>query len=205
MDRMVVDNFKLIYEILALYEGLTEDNFFFCEIIRRKKDFIGRPEYDTIKSQRCLKTFYIRNSEHLHKKEAEIISLANFYEARVYINISPSSWRNCSADMLQELVKFFKNDSYSGLRSATDSVVGKAENRDRRYPKTWVIDYDSKDNVVETKEQIHKMGGVIMWTIPTVNGYHFITNPFDLRNNVGFEVHKYNPTLLYYNNVYSVG
>ena len=76
--------------------------------------------------------------------------------------------------------------------------------------KTWLVDFDSKDidelnrlkDIIESVEP--KDVEKIVETVPTRNGYHLITRPFNKKEfnelyNESIDIHKDNPTLIYMN------
>lgn len=85
--------------------------------------------------------------------------------------------------------------------------------RSSNYKKLWIVDIDSKDD--EYRNRIISLinecrgaeGDRIKHIIPTVNGYHLISNGFDrqqfsqklaLYQLDQIDIHDDNPTLLYY-------
>ena len=90
-----------------------------------------------------------------------------------------------------------------------DSVVGQIKTQEKR----WIVDIDTKeegvvDKVTKLVNNLRPEGDKVLATIPTKNGYHLITNRFDV---LGFQqlmnlqgeipdIQKKNPTLLYYPN-----
>jgi hypothetical protein len=85
-----------------------------------------------------------------------------------------------------------------------DSVVGQIKTNEKR----WIVDVDSKDNkeLLKVKLAIDSCAPFgkdkIISEIPTKNGYHLITDRFDVLqfSNVypDIDIVKKNPTLLYY-------
>jgi hypothetical protein len=99
------------------------------------------------------------------------------------------------------------NKAYQDVAKAYNSVCGEYQaEMDRR----WLIDIDTQDKeyihevsqfVSDLQSEIHNKEYSILAVIPSKNGAHIITNPFNLeRFNAkypGLEVHKNNPTNLY--------
>jgi len=88
-----------------------------------------------------------------------------------------------------------------------DSVVGQLKTHEKR----WIVDIDTKDENVLQKIQ-HIINGVrpyndepkVISVIPTKNGYHLITERFDVMEFQKYflgedvpDIQKKNPTLLY--------
>lgn len=108
--------------------------------------------------------------------------------------------------MMIDLAERIKNGVHN-QKNLFDSVVGQIKTKEKR----WIIDIDTKAPVVLLK--ITKIingckpnGDKVIATIPTKNGYHLITNKFDvmefkkymeMSSNDIPDIQKKNPTLLY--------
>ncbi len=93
------------------------------------------------------------------------------------------------------------NRDFKSVRSAYDSVCGEFGSGKN---KKWVIDVDNNDENLdrEIQENINRCspdGMKIVANIPTKNGHHIISLPFDLRQFkfTDIDIHKNNPTILY--------
>ena len=87
-------------------------------------------------------------------------------------------------------------------QSLFDSVVGQL----KTYEKRWIIDIDTKDfktlvSVGEFIDSLRPVGNKAITTIPTKNGFHLITERFDVKTfnekYPDIDIQKKNPTLLY--------
>jgi hypothetical protein len=83
-----------------------------------------------------------------------------------------------------------------------DSVVGQI----KTYEKRWIVDIDTKDwmtvhAVYQFIDSLRPEGPKVETIIPTKNGYHLITDRFDVmefkKQYPEIEIQKKNPTLLY--------
>lgn len=107
-----------------------------------------------------------------------------------------------SFEMMKLLAENIGNGYFNQLGGLWNTVCGQ-QYRDK--DKTWIIDVDDKEfNFNEAEILINEcqpIGNKIITKIPTKNGYHVITKPFDLRNfNTVYselDIHKNNPTILY--------
>ena len=208
---MIVNNFEQISKLLTFE---SEDDFYHLQILMRKKD---SPEHlrEQRNNARCLKTYYIKSREHLFKKQDEIISLCNMFTARAYINLNRKSFKRASLYMLSELSDRIIYEQYDHVYRAYDTVIGQANVNVGE--KRWIIDVDSKEMSVlgQTAEAICKCQSSrtvndeghydnIYDYIPTVNGWHIITYPFNIKQiepfqcTHPFDIQKNNPTLLYF-------
>ena len=190
---MNIDNFDLIQNIL---EFRNEDDFYFLQIIKRKKE---HPELGS--NNYVLRTYCIRSVEHLENKKDEIIDLCTTHNARAYINPNRRSFENIALHTLKKVTDIILNKDYKSARKAYESVCGKYHNEPN---KKWIIDMDGytiySDYAEFVEEEVIMAGGTPYAIIPTKNGIHLITSPFRLDNfkyNKMFEVHKNNPTILF--------
>ncbi len=200
----VVDN---INWALNFMEFNNQDEFYFVQIIQRKKDGnitqIGNNGYRTIK------TYYIYSKEQLAMKADKIRELCLRNNARAYIHPNKRNAKEIALECIAwyaELVK--TNNSFQGYR-VYDSMCGKHSAKD--YKKLWIIDVDTKDTdllekyIKSANESQSGFDKNVVCVVPTLNGYHLIThgfNPLTFTNNLGDlpvpDIQKDNPTLLYY-------
>lgn len=209
---MIVDNFEQIKQLLSFK---SEDEFYHLQILKRKKDC---PETDRGQNNnaRCIKTYYIKNIEYLDSKKDEIIGLCEMFNARAYINLNTKSFKKAALRTIAQVTDRVIFEQYEHVYRAYETVVGGHEVNIG--DKKWIIDVDTKDwqIVISTTREICKCNSsyfieTIKWApnvisyIPTVNGWHIITHPFNLKQlepfrcTHPFDVQKNNPTLLYFN------
>lgn len=191
----MVDNFE---QIKTLLDFPDEDAFYFAQIIMRKKD--NPSTTGTNNNARLIKAYYIKSIEHLEKAKDEMILLANHYNARVCINLNKRSFERTAFHTLKKITDQILNKDYKSVRRAYNSACGEYSNGDKR----WVIDVDDLNfNALEFKAWMNlqkPVGDKYIATIPTKNGYHIITKPFDLTFYsmlYANDLHKNNPTILY--------
>lgn len=196
----MVNNFSIIRSHLNFE---NEGDFYFIQLICRRKD---NPDLD--KAQRVVKTYYIYSIEGFDKKMNEIIHLCNYYNARAYIHFTKRNKETIAKHMVQDIVR----DYFNGVRDFShlwETVCGQHCEK----PKYWVIDIDKKDGVsIEDQvllamsriDSCSPVGSKIITNIPTKNGMHLITLPFNLSEFNDMyrfcsppDVHKNNPTILY--------
>lgn len=201
----MVDNFNLIAKTLRFAEDLNEeagDWFYMIQIMTRTKDTGERPH--------IYRTYFVESREYLMSHKEEIMKLCEMFHARAYIAVNPSSYKTCAVKMLKELAEILENGSYKKILSLPETVAGKYTcGKDN---KKWIIDLDDIKTEAEAKpyiDMVHKAyaegrgkanGETIL--VPTVSGSHLLASPFDVREFTaafpGVEIHKDNPTLLYY-------
>lgn len=196
----MIDNFDIIKGLLKFE---SPDDFYHLQIIKRKKE---NPELGS--NSYVVKTYYIKSVEYLEKKRTEIINLCEFNNARACINLNRRSFERLAFHMLKKVTDQIMNKDFKSVRKAYESVCGAYSNEPN---KKWIIDIDYKDISEEERGVIFNYIQLLIketgkdetiTIIPTRNGKHWITSPFNLgifRENYGgtIDVHKDNPTILY--------
>ena len=194
----MIDNLELIKPLLNFSEP---GDFYYCLILKRKKDQ-PEGERDNHQSVRTIKTYCVESIEYLEKRYEEIKQLCEMFKARAYIHVQKQNHRNVSLNMLATLAERIR-DGVSNQKGLFDSVVGQL----KTYEKRWVVDIDTKEKsfIEEVATFINvkcepirdKINGII----PTKNGYHLITDKFDVmkfkEKYPDIDIQKKNPTLLF--------
>ncbi len=201
-----VDNFDLISNNFLFKEDLCDeiagDRFYMVQIMTRTKDTGEKP--------RNIRTFFVESREYLMSHKDIIVKLCEMFNARAYIAVNPSSYKRCAIKMFKELADIVENENYKAIFSLPETCAGKynVDGGDKR----WIIDLDGIKTLEEAKPFIEfilneynegkgKASGEVL-LVPTVNGSHLLVTPFDVREFKKkwpeIEIHKNNPTLLYY-------
>jgi hypothetical protein len=196
---MRIDNLSLIEPFLKFD---SEDDFYYLQILQRKKE---NPQLGS--NSRVIKNYYISSLESLTKRyHSEIIPLCDEFNARAMLRLNKRSYRKVAFKAMQNIANSMCNDEYKFIRSSYDRAVGQSHN-DKN--KKWILDID--DHVDRNfllnlrKYLMHRdpLDGVdkVLLEIPTKNGIHVITKPFDRRDfgvlYPNIEIHKDNPVNLY--------
>lgn len=192
----MVNNFQKIEKFIT---PTSEDDFWFCQILKRKKE---HPELGS--NSYVVKTYFIKSIEDLHFHKDEMICLANFHNARVGINLNKRSFESIAFNTLKKVSDQILNKDYKSVRKSYASVCG-AINNDKN--KKWIVDIDHKNkreinNTLRTIESLEPEGQKFIELLETPNGFHLITKPFDRnefceRGYSGTDVQVNNPTILY--------
>lgn len=195
---MQIDNYKLIIPLLNFE---NKGDFYMLYVFKRKKD---QEDKDNHQSVRTIKTYCVESIESLEKKYDEVISLCEMFKARAYIHVQKQNHRDVGLSMMVELAQRLK-DGINNQSHLFESVVSQL----KVYEKRWVVDIDSQD--IEQKSEIRsfidKLKPIeektkLISIIPTHQGVHLITKPFDLlefrKKYSKIDIQKKNPTLLYY-------
>lgn len=186
-------NFKLIKPLLSFE---SEDDFYFVQIIQRKKDNPGVIKGSN-NNNRLIKAYYIRSVEHLDKYEEEMIKLADLFNARVGINLNKRSFYKTAFNTLKKIAEQMHNKDFLNISRSYNSCCGMANSSDR----IWLLDVDDLEGTVFEVPLYLESINIEYTAIPTPNGVHFIVKAF---NSIEFqklfpnvEIHKNNPTVLY--------
>ena len=199
---MIVNNFDELAPYFKLLKN--KEDFYYIQVIQRKKD--GHK-----KSERIVKNFYVYNEEDFLKKKDHIISLCEQYNARAYFWINPRNARKIALECIKSYADLVtQKDCTKGFK-VWDKKCG--ANPSSNYDRRWIVDVDTKDQETITKiyNMINSCRGKeevkVVDMIQTFNGCHLITMGFDLHHFKqlckiehieDIDVHKDNPTLLYY-------
>ena len=203
----MVDNFEYLSGLFS--ELVDENDFYFIQIIQRKKDGVELPSYTSKK--RVIKSFYFFNKEEFLKHESYIKNLCENNNAQAYFWTNPRNMFDIACESIKQFSELIKNGNTRYGASVYDKVVG--SNISSHNPKQWLVDLDSKDEEYKNKiiSLIKECRGEevrIKHIIPTISGYHLITSKFDLKqfsqklviNNLDYvNIHTNSPTLLYAN------
>lgn len=197
----MIDNFEQIRSMLKF----EDDYFYFIQIIQRKKE---HPEVGA--NNRIIRSYMISSEEKFDKNGPEIVQMCEMFNARAYIHLNRRKWSKVALECLRHNAELIANGQHEGIKSSLETIVGR-NNSEPRESKTWIIDVDMDDYNV-----LNKIGTTLYnikpieddkWidTIPTKNGFHMITKPFNraefnkymqLQGDVP-DIHTDNPTILF--------
>lgn len=195
----MTDNFNSIRQLL---EFDSKEDFYFLQIIKRKKDNPDLP-----KSEKLIDNFFIYSIEELDKLEGKIKDLCNMHNARACLRINRRNSRIIHLQTSRILAELLISENYRAAANAYISAAGKYSSEPK---KKWLIDIDPEDlnqidEIRETIKNLHyqteKTGYKIIAEIPSKSGIHIITNPFNLmefkKKFPNIDIHKDNMCILY--------
>lgn len=204
----MIDNFKLIRSHLVFN---NKDEFYFVQIIQRKKD--GNEGLHVRNGYRLIRSYYIYSVEEFNNLESRIKELCESNNARAYINLNVRNAKEAALECIKRYSDLVLNNNAFQGNNIWDSVCGST--RARSYKALWVVDVDNPDKVELILRLILSCRHTDSFTflkIPTIHGFHIVCNGFDINqfnslltdNDLDMiDVHKNNPTLLYYNDLSS--
>ena len=221
----MIDNFEQISKMLKFDD---KDDFYFLQIIQRKKD--GCDVYDSgSNGYRRIKTYYIRSVEDLMKRKNKIIELCENNHARAYIHINVRSAKEVAMEAAKKYIDLIKEDRCEQGYRVYDHCCGVTPKS--KIKKKWIVDVDglTVEQVELICNKICKCRSAykseyddnfyenIVTRISTAHGVHIITHGFDvsrfkllLEEGLQFrlepeqikeicDIKKDGPTLLYFN------
>lgn len=203
----MINNLELIKPLLSFE---SEDEFYFIQILKRKKEHeeLGSNSY-------MVKSYYIKSIEHLEKVMGEIISICDYHKARAYINLSPRSFEKIAFHLMKKISDIMMNKDFKSCRNAYDSACGTYGNG---RSKKWVIDIDwvdfeNTDTITKLVDKHSEITNLIselvretgiepkLVIVPSLNGYSIISDPFNVQKfSQQFpktDIHKNNSCNLY--------
>ena len=206
----MVDNFKLIRDYLKFE---SEDDFYFLQILQRKKDGPGPNGIKvtgTNNKSRAIKSYYISSVEYLDKIEVEIKHLCEYFNARAMIILSRKSYKETALLEMVQVSSMIMSGQYMNVKSSYNSSCARSKSLD----KYFLIDIDEEDlehkdfikNYIQNEARNDKInyGERILLELPTKHGFHLITTPFDVQGLLKVYpkdkhefIHKDGPTVLY--------
>jgi hypothetical protein len=201
----MVNNFQKIREMLTFP---SETNFYFLQILKRRKD-----NPDLGKDMIHIADYYIFSMEAFNRLEPIIIAQCERENARAYFRINIRDSKKIAFQVLKRVTDYLVSENYNAVKNAYASCSGEFHSDP---DKKWIVDIDWKDfegrkaflGVLHHRiEELQRETGrePLMSIMPTKNGYHLITRPFNIQmisqflkdNNAKIDIHKDNPTLLY--------
>ena len=202
----ICDNFD---KLSTFFDKLkSPEDFYFVQIIQRKKDGIELPSYTS--GARTIRSFYFFNKEHFLGQKEYIKELCRNNKARAYFWINPRNTVDVACESIKQFAELIQSGNTKHGVAVYDRATGSS--RSTKYDHLWIVDLDSKDieyknTIISLIEECRPEGNKIKYIIPTINGYHLITSKFDkhlfqqkleIKQFDRLDIHIDNPTLLYY-------
>jgi hypothetical protein len=194
-------------QIRSMLSFTDKDDFYFVQIFKRRKD---NPELE--RDQIVIDNFYIDSLKDFDKKLSQIITTCNSENARAYIRINKRNYKKLAPHFLKRVADIVFTENCKALRNTFDSIAGEHHSDP---DKKWIVDVDwgavfnqEIDGLLRfnhligdlSKLQVESNREPLLIRLPTKNGVHIITRPFNLqlfKAQYDLDVHKDNPSLLY--------
>lgn len=180
-----VNNFDLITPYLNF--APNNRSIVLVWLVSRKKD--GSTKVKGSNRVRTIKSYHFQSMEHFLEKREEIITICKTFHCRAYICMNPKALLKVLftlADIVMGTIKgTIENTIPVSLKGILDSAIMKTAASSN---KLWIVDVDKKDenllkkvtDVVQNSRSGYDNN--ILCQVPTVNGLHLITRPFDVRD-----------------------
>lgn len=202
----MVDCIELIKDLLVFE---TNDDFYFLQILQRKKE---NPNLGS--NSKVIKNYYITSTEHLIEKYDEIKSLCNMFNARASLRLNKRSFEKVAFKSLENFANVMQTKEYKHIMNCYDKACGLLNNEKQ---KKWIVDIDRNElvwleQIINSVQESEPNGNKIIIQLPTRSGIHLITKPFNviqfkenLKNELSkyfmgeitIDIHKDNPINLY--------
>ena len=201
---MTIDNFNAV---APWFDNLSDQgDFFFVQVMQRNKEKnnVGSSGY-------VIKDYHFFDKETFLSKKEEITTLCKAFNARAYFWINPRNCKEVQYEIIREALEAIELGTHKLFKCVSRALGRK---RCNKYKSKWILDFDTKDWSIINKylDLVRKCRpnvNKILYYVPTVNGIHVITLGFDLEqfkqelaiaklDNI--DIHKDNPTILYYSN-----
>lgn len=197
----MINNFKLIESLLHFN---NKDDFYFIQIIQRKKD---NPDIE--RNMNVINNYFCYDLKKYWSLEQRITEECHFYNARAYIRVNVRNAKKIALQTLKKVTDLIISEDYKAVKNAFLSAAGEYHSENVPW---WIVDIDNKDISFIDKMKLYIDYLMTQFTnkkchiiypnfIPTKNGFHMLTNPFRLdlfkQQFPDVDVHKDNPTILY--------
>jgi hypothetical protein len=206
--RETVDNFELIDPLLNFEEPNT---FYFVQILKRRKE---NPDMKT--GVRTINIYYLYSKSDLVKLKPKIVEDCQKNNARAYISLNRLDAYVIALYTQKIIIEHMIGGQFFAVKNAYTTACGNYHSDDNA---KWVIDIDivDKDGNIDSKQielssaivktlmelhnEIKRKNYKILATLPTKNGHHIITNPFNTKKfgemYPDTTFYKNSPTILY--------
>ena len=202
----MINNAHLIRPLLKFE---SPNDFYFLQILKRRKD---NPDLE--RDMNVLGDYYIYSLEQFDNLMPKIIKICNDENARAYFRLNRRDAKKVGLQMLKRITDLIISENYRPIKNSYASIAGEFHSDP---DKTWLIDIDwidyenfpgaiDKIKEIISNLQIEAKREPLMIEIPTKNGFHIITRPFNISklNQLlimgklpQMDSHKDNPSILY--------
>ena len=171
---------------------VNEDHFYFVQVLRRKKDDGQPPNFHVIRN------YHLFSEKEFEKNMPGIIELCESNNARAYFWVNPRDAKKIALETSKALIDHVVNQTVKRSYRTYDHICGKI--KASGYDQLWIVDVDDKTLLSELEDFLSEN---IVDVIETAQGCHLITKKFNTETfhehfKELIDIHKDNPTLLYY-------
>jgi len=160
---------------------------------------IRRNPKPLVKIFSCIKT-----QQSLEKSRTDLKNIADVTNARIYINLAGVNLKKATWEITKEALQKVENETWHSIKGIENHAYGSCP-----LNRFFLVDLDGQyaepdyvNNVVTVLNGFRPLGEKLVVKVPTLNGIHLITHPFDksqFDKHFGktHDLHTNNPTLLY--------
>jgi hypothetical protein len=148
----------------------NEDHFLYTELMDRTKR-VGN------NGVRIVKTFYHRSLADFDRHMPQMLALCNVLHVRAYTRLAPRSFRKVGAVFTKLVVDAALSDNFAGMKSLYARACGIVTPS----TKLWMFDVDVINEDTQEFGAWLADHGLLLATIPSKKGLHYITPAFDVR------------------------
>lgn len=197
--KQEIDN---IDKILPFIAPESEDDFYFLQILKRKKE---NPEIGS--NSIVIRNYYIKSQEHLLKVYNEVKDICRVTNSRAMITLNKKSFYNVAFKTFENMSHCMMNKDFTNISNQYDKAIGQT-NADKN--KKFIIDIDIKDEqfleeVVSFLFTIEPVGIKHLAFIPSKAGFHIISKPFNTQKfsekYPELDIQRNNPSNLFIPNI----
>lgn len=192
-----IDNIEII---LPFINPQSEDEFYFLQLLKRKKE---NPELGS--NSVVIRNYYIKSKEHLLKVYSEVKEICRVTNSRAMIQLNKRSFENVFYQFNENVAHCLKNKDFINMSNQYDRAIGQT-NADKE--NKWIVDIDEPFNETEHAfltfciNNLQPVGREKeLAIIPSKSGYHLISRPFNKEefNKIytKIDIQKNNPTNLF--------
>lgn len=205
----MINNFKLIEPLIQF---TNPGDCYFVQLLKRQKD-----NPTMTRNMVNVDNFFIYSLDEYRSMEQKIIEISNIHNARAYIRVNRRNTETLALNTLVKVSNLILSKDYKAVKNAYLSAAGEKSSEPI---KRWIVDVDKTEDITNFDSYAKLITGFIevlhtecnrnskqgeykiLLEIPTKNGIHIITNPFNLEKfkkmvKWPIDIHKDNPTILY--------
>lgn len=170
---MPVNNYKYVMRFLPGQElgpADNKDHFIYTELLDRTKR-VGN------NGVRIVKTFYHRNLEDFDRHFEQMRDLCDHLKVRAYTRLAPRSFEKVGKHYAKMVTEAVVSNNWAGMKSLYTRACGTVTPE----KKLWMFDVDELSEASSRFGRWLQGENLLLSTIPSKRGLHYITPAFDLR------------------------
>lgn len=193
---MEIDN---INQILPFINPTSSDEFYFLQILKRKKE---NPEIGS--NSIVIRDYYIKDREHLLKVYEDVKAICRATNSRAMFQLNKRSFESVFYKFNENIANTLSNKNFIDMGNQYARAIGQT-NADSNNKK-WIIDIDVNDSnfvdeIVLFINELEPIGLKPLAFLESKSGFHIISKPFNMQKfsekYPDIDIQKNNPTNLF--------